>query len=248
MNRRLSTLPRPQVRRPEPALGSAMALVVTIAAMAVAAILWASLTGASLSPISWYIARGSGFALYLLSWFLVVSGLGTSTKLLVTTGNRGLAMSIHAFAFHLWYGLLALHILSIAVDPAVEFGLVELTVPFASGWREPWTGLGILAAQLGIITGASAAVRRVLGYRAWKAIHWLSLPMFGLGLVHGLMAGTDGGAMPAFVLYVVTGGWVLFLSVYRVLRRHAKDERREERRSQAILASVPAPRRPMRDV
>lgn len=248
MNRRPLTLPAPNVRRPEPALGSAMVLLVTIAALAVTGLLWSTVTGLSLSPLSWYVARGSGFALYLLSWFLVVSGLGASTKLLVTTGDRALAMSVHAYAFHLWYGLLALHMLSIAVDPAVNFGLRDLLLPFTSGWREPWTGLGILAAQLGIITGASAGVRRLVGYRIWKATHWLSLPVFGLGLAHGLMAGTDGGTLPAFVLYMVTGGWVVFLIVYRVLRRRSRDERREERRSQAIMASVPAPRRPIRDV
>ena len=246
MNPRRISLPRPHVRRPEPALEAAMLFLLAIGLVVVVALLWSALTGLSLSPLSWYVARGSGFALYLLSWFLVVSGLGTSTRLLVTTGNRALMMSVHAFAFHLWYGLLALHILSIAVDPAVKFGLVDLVVPFASGWREPWTGLGILAAQLGIITGASAAVRRVVGYRAWKAIHWLSLPMFALGLLHGLMAGTDGGSLLAFVLYVVTGGWVALLSVYRVLRRHARDERREVRQQQALLAREQVSRVPHR--
>lgn len=247
MNRRMS-LPRPHVRRPEPALETAMILIVGVAAVAVVALGWSAITGRSLSPVSWYIARGSGFALYLVSWFLVVSGLGMTTRLLATTGNRAVMLSLHAFAFHLWYGLLALHVLSIAVDPAVRFGLVELVVPFASGWREPWTGLGIVAAQLGILAGASAAVRRVLGYRAWKAVHWLSLPMFGLGLVHGLLAGTDGGTLAAFVLYVVTGGWVVLLGTYRLLRRHARDEQREMRQRQAAVARIPAPRRPMRDI
>jgi methionine sulfoxide reductase heme-binding subunit len=248
MIRHRITLPRPHVSRPEPALEMAMVLIIAIAVLAVGALGWSALTGRSLSPVSWYIARGSGFALYLLSWFLVLSGLGMTTKLLATTGNRAVTLSLHAFAFHLWYGLLALHVLSIAVDPAVRFGLVELVVPFASGWREPWTGLGIVAAQLGILTGASAAVRRVLGYRAWKALHWLSLPMFGLGLLHGLLAGTDGGTLAAFVLYVVTGGWVVMLGTYRVLRRHARDEQRAIRQHQAVLARGHGLRRPMRDV
>lgn len=242
MKPRRFTLPRPHVNRPEPALESAMMFLLAVALLAVMALIWSAVTGESLSPMSWYVARGSGVVLYLLSWFMVVSGLGTTSKLLVTTGRRDVAMSVHAFAFHLWYGLLALHMLSIAIDPAVEFGLVELVVPFASGWREPWTGLGILAAQLWIITGASAAVRRVLGYRAWKAIHWLSLPAFVLGLLHGLMAGTDGGSPWAFVLYVVTGGWVVFLSVYRLLRHRVRDERREERQRQAVVARETAPR------
>lgn len=239
MNRRSATLPRPHVHRPEPALETAMAFLVAVALMTVLALSWSALTGASLSPLSWYIARGSGFALYLLSWFLVISGLGASTKTLATTGTRSVVMSVHSYAFHLWYGLLAMHMLSIAVDPTTNFGVVQLLVPFTSGWREPWTGLGVLAAQLGIITGASVTLRRVIGYRAWKTLHWLSLPVFVLGLLHGLLAGTDGSSLPAFVLYIVTGGWVAFLAMYRLLRRNARAERRDERRQQAEVARVP---------
>lgn len=246
MKRRALILPQPHVQRPEPALGLAMALPLAIAMAAVAVLLLSAFTGISLSPLSWYVARGSGFALYLISWFLVISGLGTTTKLLAATGSRGVMMSVHGFAFHLWYGLLTLHVLSIAIDPAVEFGLAGLVVPFASGWREPWTGLGILAAQLGIITGASVTIRRLVGYRAWKALHWLSLPAFAMGLLHGLLAGTDSSILPAFVLYVVTGAWVLFLAMYRLLRRHARDEQREKRRWQAVMAQSPEPGRQRR--
>lgn len=229
MNRTRYTLPPRSVTRPEPALEPVLIMVMVVGMLALFGLLWSALTGESLSPLSWYIVRASGLSLYLLSWFLVMSGLGASTKLMVHTGNRGVAMSLHTYAFHLWYGLLALHMLSIAIDPAVNFGLAGLVVPFTSGWREPWTGLGILAAQLGVITGASAAFRRVVGYRVWKAMHWLSLPVYGLGLFHGIMAGTDGRTTWAFMLYMVTGGWVVFLLAYRILRRHVKAERSEAR-------------------
>ncbi len=237
MIRHRLTLPRPHVRRPEPALETAMIFMVAIAFLAVLALAWSAVSGQSVSPLSWYIARASGFTLYLLSWFLVISGLGATTRFLVRTGNRGTAMSLHTYAFHLWYGLLALHILSIAIDPVVNFGLVDLVVPFASGWREPWTGLGVVAAELGIIVGASTTIRRIFGYRVWKALHWLSLPMFALGLVHGLMAGTDSSSLPAFALYMITGGWVVFLSLYRALSRNAHAERRELRKPPQVFIS-----------
>lgn len=229
MNRSRYTLPPRSVTRPEPGLEPVLIMVMVVAMVSLLALMWSALTGESLSPLSWYIVRASGFSLYLLSWFLLVSGLGTSTKLMVNTGNRSLAMSLHTYAFHLWYGLLALHMLSIAVDPAVNFGFIGLVVPFTSDWREPWTGFGILAAQLGVLTGASAAFRRVVGYRVWKALHWLSLPVFALGLLHGLMAGSDGGTTWAFMLYMATGGWVVFLLAYRILRRNAKAARSEAR-------------------
>jgi hypothetical protein len=237
-------LPRPHVRRPQPARELALSIPAATAAFSVLLLLWSAVTGMSLSPLSWYIARASGIVLYLLTWFLVAGALGASTKLVVQTGERSLMLSLHRFAFDLWYGLLALHMLSIAIDPSVSFGLKELVLPFASGWREPWTGMGVLAAQVGLVVGASGTIRRLLGYRIWKAMHWLSLPMFAMALVHGLRAGTDADALPVFVMYVVTGGWVVFLATYRLLRRHARAERREERRRQSVLARVPVSRPP----
>jgi len=243
MSPRRLVLPRPHVSRPQPALELAIAIPIAVAVLSVLLLLWSALTGISLSPASWYFARGSGIALYLITWFLVAGALGSSTKLIVKTGERSLMLSLHRFAFDLWYGLLALHLLSIAIDPSVTFGLKELVIHFTSGWREPWTGMGVLAAEVGLLVGASAAIRRILGYRAWKALHWLSLPMFALSLVHGLQAGTDANAWPVFVMYIVTGGWVVFLATYRVLRWNARDEQRERRRHQSTLARAAGRRR-----
>src|SRR5690606_22691689 len=108
----------------------------------------------SVSPLTWYLARGSGITLYLLSWFLVASGLGGMSRLFGQTGARGVVMSVHAYAFHLWYGMLALHVVSLMADSTLRFGLVESLVPFRSPWREPWTGLGVIAAELGLLVGA----------------------------------------------------------------------------------------------
>lgn len=229
MKRLRYIFPSPHVTRPQPGLEYSMIMLTTTALVALIALMWSAMTGQSLSPLSWYIVRGSGFSLYLLSWFIMVSGLGTTTKVAVNTGNRGLAMSVHAFAFHLWYGVLLLHILSVAIDPAVNFNLVNLIVPFTSGWREPWTGFGIFAAELGLLVGASGAIRRLLGYRAWKALHWLSLPMFALGLFHGLFAGTDGSTTWAFALYLITTAWVIFLTIFRLLGRNTRASRRGDR-------------------
>jgi sulfoxide reductase heme-binding subunit YedZ len=184
-----------------------------IAAMVAASLLldW------SPSPLTWYIARASGLALYLLSWLAMVLGLGLTTRLANGPLGRGLAASLHAWTFHLWYGFLALHMLSLAIDPTQEFGARELLVPFASDVRQPWTGLGVLAAELTVVIGASFAFRRVIGHRAWRALHWLAFPAFAIGLAHGVGAGTDSGNLGVGLLYLVTAGTVVFATTYRLL-------------------------------
>lgn len=208
----------PSVVRPEPAGGYATgALFGAVGGMA-ALIAYAALSGRSLSPLTWYLTRASGMTLYVLLWLSTFLGLGLTTTLLDRWGGRGTVYSLHRFATELAYGFLALHLLGLAADRAVNLGLVELLVPFASGWREPWTGFGVLAGQgLGLI-GASFGLRRRTGYRAWRALHWLAFPLFALGLLHGLGAGTDAGTAWARALYLLTGSSVLCLALYRAVR------------------------------
>lgn len=200
-----------------------------IAAMVAASLLldW------SPSPLTWYIARASGLALYLLSWLAMVLGLGLTTRLANGPLGRGLTSSLHAWAFHLWYGFLALHMLSLAIDPTQDFGARELLVPFASDVRQPWTGLGVLAAELTVVLGASVAVRRVIGFRAWRALHWLAFPVFAIGLAHGVGAGTDSENPGVLVLYFLTAGTVVFATTYRLLTAgHRRTPRGAVARSQ----------------
>lgn len=212
-------LPRRTVAPPEVDGALAGGLLVSggivIAAMLVASLLF----GWSPSPATWYVARASGLVLYLLTWLLMALGLGLTTRAANDAGGRGLTYSLHAYAFHLWYGFLTLHLLSLAIDPTVDFGPRALLVPFASGVREPWTGLGVLAAEVSVIVGASFAARRLIGYRAWRALHWLAFPTYLAALAHGFGAGSDSAALPVQLLYLVTTAVLLYLVAYRVLAR-----------------------------
>lgn len=235
-------LSSPTVHKPTPGLEFALVMLVLSAGGIVVFLLGSVLAGWSLSPTSWYIARASGITLYLLSWLMVMSGLSHGSRLFRTSGSRSLILSLHAYVFHLWYGMLAIHMLSLVSDPTIFFGVKELLVPFRSDWREPWTGLGTLAAIGGILVGASAAVRRVLGYRAWKALHWLSLPVFVMALAHGLGAGTDRASFTMFTIYLVTGGWTLVLMVYRLTKTRALAQARAHRQGPSLASRSPSER------
>jgi hypothetical protein len=204
--------------RPEPAGGYAVAVLagsgVGVAALMALAI-W---LGRSPSPVTWYLARASGIVLYLLVWVAVVTGLGMTTTLIDRSPGRGVTFSVHAFATQLTYGFLALHLLGLAADPTVRFGPRALLVPFATTWREPWTGFGVLAGQLTVLIGVSFAVKRLIGQRAWRALHWLTFPLYALALLHGLGAGTDAGTPWMDALYLLSGSVVVLFSSYRLLR------------------------------
>lgn len=217
------SLPQPAAR-PEPAGGFAIAVLAGSGLAIAALMLAAAAAGRSISPITWYIARASGITLYLVLWVGMAAGLGLTTGLLDRWVRRGTLISLHAYATHLAYGFLALHLLSLAADPTVRFGGRELLVPFAAGWREPWTGLGVLAGELTVVIGASFAVRQTIGMKAWRALHWLTFPLYALALLHGIGAGSDARQPWASALYLTTGSLVVALSLYRLLRRGARAE------------------------
>lgn len=210
------------VSRPEPARGYTVAILCGSSILMVALVIVSALTGVSLSPWTWYLTRASGFALYVLVWLATVLGLGLTTTLLDRFGGRAVLFSIHAYATELSYGFLALHLLTLAADQTVPFGFANLVVPFGSPWREPWTGLGVLAAELLVLIGASFAIRWLIGFRGWRLLHWLTFPLYGLALAHGLGSGTDRNEGWAQGIYLATALCVVWLASYRALRRGAR--------------------------
>jgi DMSO/TMAO reductase YedYZ heme-binding membrane subunit len=95
-----------------------------------------------------------------------------------------------------------------------------------SGYRPLWVGLGQSSLYLTALVTASFYVRRWIGARVWRAIHYLSFALFVLALLHGVFSGTDSSAPWASWMYLGTGVSVFALTVYRiVVRRSAERER-----------------------
>lgn len=216
-----TTTPRPAAR-PDPASSYALAALAGSGIIVAALIAVAAWLGRSPSPITWYLARAAGIMLYLLAWTAVMTGLGLTTALFDRWPGRGMVFSLHGFATNLTYAFLSLHLLSLAADTTVRFAPQQLLVPFVSGWREPWTGFGILAGGLILLVGASFSLKRFLGQRVWRALHWLTFPLYLLALLHGVGAGSDTRTPWMSVLYLATGGAVVLLVSYRLLRAGAR--------------------------
>ena len=195
-------------------LGALLALLVLPA--------WAPGLSASLlgpAPTAyWYLARGAGLVGYLLLWLSVVVGLLITNKLARLWPGGPTAVDLHQFAslLALVYGLC--HALVLLGDHYIGYSLVQVLLPFGSGEFRPLeVGLGQLAFYAMLPVTLSFYVRQRIGYRAWRLLHYASFGVYLLVGAHGVLAGTDSGSLLVRGMYLVTGGSVYFLTVYRIL-------------------------------
>lgn len=166
--------------------------------------------------LAWYSSRLLGFAAYGALALSVIYGLLLSTGILDRIAHRAVSLTLHQDLSAIAIGLTALHGALLALDTYVPQTVRQLVIPFASPYRPEWTGAGQLAMYLMVIVYASFFVRRRLGQRAWRLLHYTTLLAFAGATLHGLMAGTDTPAAWAFWTYTLASAAVVFLLGYRI--------------------------------
>jgi sulfoxide reductase heme-binding subunit YedZ len=97
--------------------------------------------------------------------------------------HRTLALFLVAF--------LTLHVLTAILDPFVSIGWAATVLPFTSGYRTFAIGLGTLAVDLGAAVLLTSVVRARLGFRTWRAVHWLAYLAWPVAFVHSLTVGNS---------------------------------------------------------
>jgi sulfoxide reductase heme-binding subunit YedZ len=101
-----------------------------------------------------------------------------------------------------------------------------LVVPGASPYRAVPVGAGVIAAELMIVVYASFALRRRIGTRNWRRLHWATYAIFAGATAHGLAAGTDSAQPWALALYLAAVGSVAGAVAWRALTSPLTPRRR----------------------
>lgn len=162
----------------------------------------------------WLAARASGITAYLLLTVQVILGLVLSHPTNQTTWR----LSKRLFPWHenAWVFVLAFlgaHIVTLVLDPYAGVGIGGVLIPGLSSYRSSAVALGTLALYALLVTGLTARYTARLPAGLWLRIHRLSLVVFGLTWMHGLLAGTDSATL--LPLYLLTGLAVLAAGAYR---------------------------------
>jgi DMSO/TMAO reductase YedYZ heme-binding membrane subunit len=167
-------------------------------------------------PTFWLLARATGLTAYVLLTASVLAGLVLKSRPFrslkpasVTDTHRFLAL----------LGLLALagHGLALVLDRTVRMPLAGLVVPGMSPYRPLAVAVGVVAAELMLAVYVSFALRRRIGTRNWRRLHWATYAIFAGATAHGVTAGTDTAQPWARALYLGAVGAVVFATAWRVL-------------------------------
>ena len=169
--------------------------------------------GAASSPVLWYVARGSGTVALVLLTLSLVGGIVTSVRWSSERLPRFVIQLLHRNISLLTVVFIVIHIATIVVDGFAPIGWIDAVLPFRSGYRPLWLGLGAIAFDLVLALIVTSLLRHRIGQRTWRVVHWSAYLCWPLVVVHGLGSGSDTrsdlmlGTMLVCVVLVLLAVW-----------------------------------------
>jgi predicted ferric reductase len=162
----------------------------------------------------WLAARATGSVALLLLTFQICLGLVLSHPTNKSTwklSKRIVPWHEHAWVFVIAF--LGVHIVSLILDPYAGVGVAGSFIPGLSSYRTSPVALGTLALYAFLLTAITARYTKLLPAGVWLSIHRLSLVVFVLAWLHGILSGTDSEALRG--MYIATGLAVVGAGSYR---------------------------------
>jgi DMSO/TMAO reductase YedYZ heme-binding membrane subunit len=170
-------------------------------------------------PTFWLLARASGLTAYGLLTASVLAGLTLKSKPFGRALKPAPTMDVHRFLALLGLGMLVLHGGTLVLDGTLHMPLAGLVVPGSSPYRPAAVAVGVVAAELMVLIYVSFALRKRIGPKNWRRLHWATYLVFLLATIHGFTSGTDSTQPWAHDLYLGAVGAVAFATAWRALGR-----------------------------
>lgn len=168
------------------------------------------------SMLPWVFERLFAFLAYFAMAGSVIYGLLLSTKLLDAIAHRPITFTLHQDLASLGLGFAGIHGALLGLDKSVPFSLAQIAVPGLAPYSPIWVAAGQITFYLMLVVVGSFYVRRRIGQRAWRLLHYVTFLAFVGATAHGLVAGTDSGSAWAWWIYVASTVAVVFLFIYRI--------------------------------
>lgn len=146
----------------------------------------------------WYLMQGSGYVALILLTAAVCLGVVGVTRLQSPRWPRLLTGELHRNVALIASAFVALHIGTALIDSWVGLRWMGVVVPFLSTYRPVWIGLGVVAFDLLLAIVLSSLLRKRIGTRLWRLLHWGSWILWPVALIHAF--GSDSGSAHGWAL------------------------------------------------
>ncbi len=139
----------------------------------------------------WYMTRATGEIAFMLLTITVALGITGAARLGSSRWPRVVTAGLHRNLSLMLVTFLSVHIATTLLDTFTAINPAAAIIPFVSGYRTFWVGLGTIAFDLILTLVITSLLRSRLSYRAWRAVHVLAYASWPVALWHGLGTGTD---------------------------------------------------------
>jgi DMSO/TMAO reductase YedYZ heme-binding membrane subunit len=169
-----------------------------------------------LGTLTWYVTRASGVIAYVLLAAATFWGLALSTKVHGKKPPRPWMLDVHRMLGGLALVLTVVHVVAILLDGFVDFGPVDVLVPFAISWKPLAVGAGVIGMYLLVAVEVTSLLRQRISNRTWRRVHYLSFVVFVLSSLHFVTAGTDAKSPVTVAIVLSAVLAVVALTGYRI--------------------------------
>jgi predicted ferric reductase len=139
----------------------------------------------------WYFGRATGFVTLVLITAIIVLGVAGHMRVVSERWPRFVIGTLHRDLALMALLVLGVHIVASLLDTYVKIPLIAAVVPFTSNYQPFWVGLGALGLDIMLAVIVTSLLRRHIGLRVWKAIHWLNYALWPIAIAHSLGIGSD---------------------------------------------------------
>jgi predicted ferric reductase len=163
-----------------------------------------------------YLNRSTGAVALVLLTIVVVLGVLNVSHLTTPRWPGFVIYRLHRGVALLAVCFVTLHVLSTVLNGYAPISLLYAVVPIHSAYRTVWLGVGAVGFDLIVAVLVTSLLRARLGYRAWRAIHWLTYACWAISLAHTLGLGNDlleGHVWMIVLTWICVGGAVAAVAV-----------------------------------
>ena len=163
----------------------------------------------------WQFVRALGLTAYILLFITITLGIIQSTQL-IPKCLRILLFNLHNTTG--WAGLFLglTHGLALLLDDYTSFSLNSILLPLSSDLKPLETGAGTLTLYILILIIVSSYIKKHIGRKGWRVVHYFSFIGFCLALYHGVTLGSDTGQEEIYYMYIITASIILFMLLVKI--------------------------------